>query len=63
MTNPVPEMPDCRRCVNSYHRADDGRLDCDEYCVNGIRYHVAEPIRLYTITSADGGKYVSSKQG
>ena len=61
MTNPVPEMPDCRLC--SYCEPQPGNIYAmicmahyrNEYveCTNGSEFEPAEKIRLYTITSED----------
>jgi hypothetical protein len=57
MTNPVPEMADCRSCRSlSKYKGVSYCYDIREGfpCTNGSRYqpiYHAEPIRLYTITS------------
>jgi hypothetical protein len=55
MTNPVPEMPDCRLCKNLSKGTDDNPFcwAAANYCTNGSEFKPAEPIRLYTITSED----------
>ena len=58
MTNPVPEMPDCRLCEKftiDFHGDEVCTLSIiDDYeCTNGSEFKPAEKIRLYQITSED----------